>query len=188
MYSAWYYNGWAQTCCTAQAAALTLAGTFSGVLDIGPRHPSYWQKTVKKSLQVVITFKEKLSKNLKLPKWDVWNELSGYFRLNIEYCTELNEVELSLWDLSYNIGLRELKYANYDGLEMKLKVTKNVFWDDYILFTVWWWWWWAVRLSWVLRLLWCTVWGLERNPKCPEELIAWRKSPMEIAWVLKWVS
>ena len=51
-------------------------------------------------------------------------------------CTELNEVELSLWDLSYYIALRELKHAIYDGLEMKLKVTKNVFWDDYILSTV----------------------------------------------------
>ena len=48
-------------------------------------------------------------------------------------CTELNEVELSLWDLSYYVALRELKCAIYDGLEMKLKVTKNVLWDDYVL-------------------------------------------------------
>ena len=33
------------------------------------------------------------------------------------------KIELSLWDLSYYIALRELKYAIYDGLEMKLKVT-----------------------------------------------------------------
>ena len=46
------------------------------------------------------------------------------------------KIQLSLRDLSYYFALRELKHAIYDGLEMKLKVTKNVFWDDYILFTV----------------------------------------------------
>ena len=35
-------------CWSAQAVALTLASTFSGVLDIGPRHSSYWQKNSKK--------------------------------------------------------------------------------------------------------------------------------------------
>ena len=39
-------------------------------------------------------------------------------------CTELNEIELSLWDLNYYVALKELKCAIYDGLEMKLKVTK----------------------------------------------------------------
>ena len=41
-------------------------------------------------------------------------------------CIELNKVELSLWDLSYYVTFSELKCAIYDGLEMKLKVTKNV--------------------------------------------------------------
>ena len=42
-------------------------------------------------------------------------------------CSELNKIKLSLWDLSYYIALRELKCAIYDGLEMKLKVTKMSF-------------------------------------------------------------
>ena len=33
---------------------------------------------------------------------------------------------MSLWDLNYYVDLKELKCAIYDGLEMKLKVTKNV--------------------------------------------------------------
>ena len=38
--------------------------------------------------------------------------------------TKPNEIELSLWDLNYYVALKELKCAIYDGLEMKLKVTK----------------------------------------------------------------
>ena len=108
--------------------------------------------------------------------------------LTLIICTKLNEVELSLWDLSYYVALRELKYAIYDGLEMKLKVTKNVFWDDYILSMVQWWWW-SVGLSEssVFFAGLCRVLKGVRK-KCPEELIAWRKSPMEIAGVLKWVN
>ena len=45
-------------------------------------------------------------------------------------------IHLSLGDLNCCVALRELKHAIYDGLEMKLKVTKNVFWADYILSTV----------------------------------------------------
>ena len=133
-------------CCTARAAALTLASTFSSVLDIGPRHPSYWQKMVKKSLQLAITFKEKLLKNLKLPKlhkmlaWrkNIWktlnyqNEMSEMswaviLGLTLIVCTELNEVELSLQDLNYYAALRERNYTVYDGLDMKLEVTKMSF-------------------------------------------------------------
>ena len=61
---------------------------------------------------------------------------------------------MSLWDVSYYIALRELKYAIYDGLEMKLKVTRMSFgmttsslWcdnDDE----------WSVGLSCVFCLLW----------------------------------
>ena len=36
-------------------------------------------------------------------------------------------MQLSLGDLNYCIALKELKRAIYDGLEMKLKVTKNYF-------------------------------------------------------------
>ena len=61
--------------------------------------------------------------------------------LTLSICTKLNEIELSLWDLSYYIALRELKCAIYDGLEMKLKVTRMIVWDNYIPSTVWWWWW-----------------------------------------------
>ena len=53
---------------------------------------------------------------------DVWNELNGVLRLNIDICTDLNEINLSLWDLKYYIAPKELKCAIYDGLEMKLKV------------------------------------------------------------------
>ena len=56
---------------------------------------------------------------LKLAEW--------FLGLTLIICTELNKVELSLWDLSYYVALRELKYAIYDGLEMKLKVTKMSF-------------------------------------------------------------
>ena len=61
--------------------------------------------------------------------------------VTLTICTELNEIELSLWDLSYYNALRELKYAIYDGLEMKLKVTKMIVCDIYIPSMVWWWWW-----------------------------------------------
>ena len=188
MYNAWYYNRWESMCCSAWAAVLTLASTFSSVLDTGPGHPSYWQKNSKKSLQLAITFKEKLVKNLKLPKLHkifyftlrkrLWktlnyqNEMSEMswaviLGLTLIICTELNKVELSLWDLSYYVALRELKYAIYDGLEMKLKVTKMSSGDDYVLTTVYddddeW----SVRLSWVLHLLCILMWGLERNPEC----------------------
>ena len=56
-------------------------------------------------------------------------------------CTELNEIELSLWDLNCYIALKELKCVIYDGLEIKLKVTKMFVWNNYLPSTGWWWWW-----------------------------------------------
>ena len=43
---------------------------------------------------------------------------------------------MSLWDLNYYVALKELKYAIYDGLEMKLKVTKMSVWDNCSLYGV----------------------------------------------------
>ena len=45
-------------------------------------------------------------------------------RLNIDYLYQAKQNKLVLMDLNYYVALKELKYAIYDGLEMKLKVTK----------------------------------------------------------------
>ena len=120
-------------------------------LAIGPRHPSYWQKTVKKSLQLTLH----LAKYFMIYNWNFTkNEMSGINwaveSLTLTICTELNGIELSLWDLSYCVALRELKCAIYDGLEMKFKVTRMIVWDNYIPSTVQWWWW---MICWVVLCL-----------------------------------
>ena len=61
------------------------------------------------------------------------------YRLNIDICTKLNKINESLWDLKYYIALKELKYAIYDGLEMRLKVTRMSIWNKvFPLWCIWW--------------------------------------------------
>ena len=120
----------------------------------------------------ILYFKEKLTKNL-----NYQNEMSEmswavFLGLTLIVCTKLNKVELSLWDLTYYIALRELKHAIYDGLKMKLKFTKMSFEmtmsslqcdDDE----------WSVGLSWLLRLLWMYGMGSSMESKMSLKM-SWR--------------
>ena len=121
--------------------------------------------------------------------WCLEKILCG-FRLNINICTKLNEINYFLWDLEVTTWLlRSLECAIYDGLEMKLKVTKLSIWDEYVPSMVQWWWWMICPsiLCPVLSLF--LMQGLERSSKVIKTVVWCVLLCFSFLWrVLKWVN
>ena len=141
-------------------------------LAIGPRHPSYWQKTVKKSLQLTLHLTKYFDDlQLKFSNFTK-NEMSGInwvvlkFKIDYLYWAKWNRIVLMGPQVT-TLLLRSLNVAINDGLEMKLKVTKNDSLGQLHSSLLVWWWWQTICSGCPLSsvFLWFLMQGFERSPK-----------------------